>query len=563
MKFQARAGMTAAVLAVLVSLGCESKKRTSNTGPEARPVADAEASAVAELESKQDAAHCRTVLQQLDNLESIKHRPTLSDSERAELAKFLRLTPADLTELGQANFTQTDAAFLEECLLVRSGVRALKLEGQPPLEQARRSFEWVCRMVFTDDRIGNPSNPWSTLHAGSGVALSRAYLVLAVWQQLGLDACLVGPPALKNAPVLVADKGVPVPTATYAPVRACGVRIDKNVFLFDAASGKPLPAEDGKGVLTLNAARAKPEVVSGLKPADEAKGWQAFLAPAMPALAPRMDWLQKLNPGNIGVKLYMDLAGVRARFANAGTPCEAWTPEESGFSPLRILAVYSGEQTLGRGTAALRDVHRLSLVPLELMPKTKLDERSRSLDQLKDSFARPFLMLRFDPNTPTDLIIRGQFQQATTALDDVKKMIDFARDRFDRDTNLKKDFDKWADDFQRLNAQLARAERDDPASVPLARQALEQFRRNPKNEDIEKAFILGSAARPLAAEVNYLMALCIHERAERAQARANWKNAEEWWGRFLDASSDARSPVPAREAHARALLERCRQFSGK
>jgi hypothetical protein len=73
----------------------------------------------------------------------------------------------------------------------------------------------------------------------------------------------------------------------------------------------------------------------------------------------------------------------------------------------------------------------------------------------------------------------------------------------------------------------------------------------------------------LAAEVTFLLAGCVQERAERAQldqsaqAAGHWRNAAEWWNRFLDASVEARSPFPTREAHARAQLARCKQFAPK
>ena len=73
----------------------------------------------------------------------------------------------------------------------------------------------------------------------------------------------------------------------------------------------------------------------------------------------------------------------------------------------------------------------------------------------------------------------------------------------------------------------------------------------------------------LCAEAKYLTALVVHERAERSQlegstkAVSNWQNAGEWWERYLDVSAQARSPFPAREAHGRALLARCKQHIGK
>jgi hypothetical protein len=69
--------------------------------------------------------------------------------------------------------------------------------------------------------------------------------------------------------------------------------------------------------------------------------------------------------------------------------------------------------------------------------------------------------------------------------------------------------------------------------------------------------------------VAFLTAQAVHERAERsqlegtAQAPANWGNAAEWWDRFLVASAQAKSPFPARDQYARALLARCQQFTGK
>jgi hypothetical protein len=98
---------------------------------------------------------------------------------------------------------------------------------------------------------------------------------------------------------------------------------------------------------------------------------------------------------------------------------------------------------------------------------------------------------------------------------------------------------------------------------------LEQFRTQPRNRDIERAFVMGSAARPVGAEVAFLMAQCAQERAERThldaspQAAGLWQNARDWWDRFLVASAEAGSPFPAREPHARALLARSEQFIKK
>jgi hypothetical protein len=557
--------LSAIILALpLVFAGCDTRKvGTGSVATAAGPTKDAEAQALAVLENQQDLNNCRTVLQQLDAQDGAGNRPTLSEAQRAELTSQFGLTPAESAELGQATFSQTDAAYLQECLLVRAGVRALKIDARPPLDRARMGFDWACRLVYLDDRTPWPANPWTTLEGGSGVALSRAYVVLAVWQQLGLDGCLVGPTAMKTTASYTTTPTVFDLRTAYSPVRACGIQIGGDVFLFDAAGGRALATADGKGVLTLAQAQQKPDAVSGFD-ADEVKTWRPYLAPPLPGLARRMEWLQQRNPGGTDVKLYVSLAARRER--TGGSLPEVWNPTGDSFSASRILARFTGEEASGRTNLALRDQHRLSMTPLDRLPKTTLS--GRALTELSGAFLSQFGSLRYAPNTPRELLLRGQYSDAMSALDDVKKTVDNARTRMDQDPTLQKDFERWTEELQTLTAKTLRPEPGDPTGAE-AQRTLQRFRANPRNQDVERAFVLGNASRPLAAEVAFLTAECVHERAERAQAEGSdrakdlWRNAAEWWQRFLDASAQANSPFPAREPHARNLLVRCQQFTGK
>jgi hypothetical protein len=282
-----------------------------------------------------------------------------------------------------------------------------------------------------------------------------------------------------------------------------------------------------------------------------------------------MDWLQKLNPGNSGAKLYTDVAKQRAAFATdlAGIPCEAWNPVGDLHTATRILGRVVTEELSARNQMTLRDLYRASTLPLSAVPKTSLSRSS--FEDMLQMYARPFDSLRYAPNSPRDLLIRGQLQQATSSLEDTKRVVENARTRMEQDKGLQQDFERWSKTDFELSAALNRAKLNNPSAIPTAAKALEDFRNHPANRDIERAFVLGNASRPLAADVTYLMAACVHERAERSQldnptqAVAHWRNASEWWERFLDASSQAQSPFPAREPHARALLARCRQFTGK
>ena len=59
-----------------------------------------EATALATLDSKPDAANCRTVFQQLDAADGASSRPTLSESERATIAALWGLTPTEVGVIG-------------------------------------------------------------------------------------------------------------------------------------------------------------------------------------------------------------------------------------------------------------------------------------------------------------------------------------------------------------------------------------------------------------------------------------------------------------------------------
>jgi hypothetical protein len=263
------------------------------------------------------------------------------------------------------------------------------------------------------------------------------------------------------------------------------------------------------------------------------------------------------------VKLFVNATAQRAKF---GPGCQAWNVEGDEFSAPRVLARYASDEASTAEKPAVRDEHRLRMSPADRLPRANLD--GPAMNQLAYAFLRQFETLRYGPNTPRDLMLRGQYQEATSALKDVKDNVDNARARMEEDKNLQKDFHAWAEELQKLSARALRPDASDPGGTQATR-ALEQFRNAPKNKDIERAYILGYAARPLAAEVAFLTAQCVHERAERSrldgspQAPDQWRNAADWWRRFLDASAAAQTPFPAREPHARGLLARCQQFAGK
>lgn len=565
----ARAVSFAAVLGGLVATGCSSKKTAVVRAPDDGAARDSEAAALATLEAHPDLEVIKAAVQQLDGLDSAALRPVWAETDRAELAGLLRLTDVETADLGQRTFTPADVAYIEECLVVRAGLRALNLDRRPPAERGALAFDWVCRTAFVDPRIPTPAPPWDTLQGGCGVVLSRAYAVLAAWRQVGLDGCLVGPPGLKDTPALDLRTVRPESTVAYAPVRACGLKVGPDVLLFDPAGGKPIPAADGKGVLTLAAARATPAATKGVADDSEAKTWQPFLAPPLTALTKRMEWLQELNPGNGNAKVFVDVRVEIARFKAAGgeTPV-VWNAPNDRFSPGRITARYAYEDPTEAGPfKAIRDRHRRRLVPDELMPLNKLDGNAQGLVQ--EAFRRWYDRFWSTPGSPRDLYVRGNLADALSALTEIGSEITTLKARVQQDPSLRADFNQYFADLFALSADRERAKAGGPDEYAAANQRFIAFVNLPKNRDVERAYTLGTAHRPLGADVLFLTAACVHERAERAQldggadAAAGWRNAAECWDRFLNDAPATRTAFPGREPHARAQKARCLTFLPK
>ena len=210
-------------------------------------------------------------------------------------------------------------------------------------------------------------------------------------------------------------------------------------------------------MLTLAQAKSLAEGIKGIAGADEVKNWQPFLAPTLSALSPRMEWLEKLNPGGSGVNLYVDLKALREQFAAdvPNLPVNGWNPDGDVHTATRVLTRYVSEGPNMPGNVSLRDTHRVRIIPLEQLPLPILQGQAAGF--IRMSFAQGFEALRFAPGSVRDSLLRGHFREATSALEDLKKHLDNARTRMDQDKELQKDFETWADEFQRLSAKQIRA----------------------------------------------------------------------------------------------------------
>ncbi|WP_020469270.1 hypothetical protein [Zavarzinella formosa] len=562
------------VLLFSALVGCNNKKPATTRSAATAEVSlrDTEATTLAPLEATPDLEHCKLALTQLDASDrSVAGRSQPTPEEIQDIALKLRLTEAEANEFAQKTFSPTDAAYLEQSLMIRAAVRGLEISGKTPLEQARIVFDWVCRTVYVNDRVPQPGPPGLTLEAGQGTALARAYLMMAVWQQIGLTGCFIGPKDMRDMPPYMPAEGG---KGTSAPVRLCGVKIGKELFLFNHVIGEPLFGKDRSTPVKWSELTSNPELAKEIADVSQVSQWKAFLSFPLSALSSRMAWLQGYDPGHIGVALALDYPKLLKEFQTdlGATAVDGWFPsidqDRNAVSPLRVLNRYSSEEAKGNRLPMIRQEHKVVLVPFEFLPQTGL--AGMPLGSIRAEFAMPFMNLHFGQNSATQHLIRGQFKEATTQLSDVRSMAEFARTRSEQDPMLKADFAQWSETLQNLSANVLRAgQKGGQVEEAVARQRLEEFFRTPRNLEIQKAWVLGYASRPLLAESNFLLALCVHERTLRMQTRTGtpdptaWKTVLDWWERYLDSASQVNGPYQNRDAQAKRLKAQAEEFAAK
>jgi hypothetical protein len=578
------------------------------------------------LSRKTDLATCRNMVTQLNTHLQRAGRehavPVLPASKERELTKQLGLDDGDLKELTNGNFTALDAFHLESAFLFRDVARSLELAapggrgGKPvslsPLERARLAFEWTVRQVRLVAPLDSaPVPPEFVLRRGSGTALERALVFLAVLEQLGVADDPSG--ALQGCLLLVTGKD------SSTLLWACGVvpaAEPANMYLFDPRLGLPLPGPGGKGIATLAQARSDPTVLQQLKAdkvnydvtAEQARSATAALFVPLTALAPRMRllqdhllrdraWQDQTLPAPVRVRLAEDDPGALARVQKAyqaagGKGDVRYWPQGAkvlrGFVPsdeggasvpikfeLRRLRGFVPQFDARVVQLPRRQLHQFAAVPWENFPAefrdpAQFDANTGLGRQLRLRYAAPFLRDLADTGSSRDQMLRGHFREATRGWVPELEHWQQARDRRQAaEANLDKQqiaagVQDWLNRAFAVFAQAARQGEMDQVN------AARLWNWKP-GEPIE-VLVNGAIAELRVGEVTYQLALCRHEQAVRLQVRHHlaekagvgqksdaegvrkaWEQADYWWTQCLQ---DPRCPSPpdARRMHGEALL---------
>lgn len=589
-------------LAVSVLVGCAGRGGGAKSSAPEKPPEDPWPRVARDLRSENDPATARRVLTELNAGLAANPAadpvPGLAPDAEAALRAVVPLSADDATELANAGFTPLDAAYLADAYYLRDAARALEAPADPAA-RAAAAFAWVGRQVVLQPWatpagqgqlvLNPPVPPTFALRRGSGSGLDRAFVFLAVLQQLGLDACLVGPAAADGKPWSWTPAGG---STGKGPFWAVGVRAGADVVLFDPWRGEPVPGTLAE--VTANPDRLKAWFDDKTRPWDvtpeTVKVSVPFVAVPLSALAPRTKLLERKldrdpDPTVIGEpRLAVDTVALRGRF---GPAAKVWNPPADPFTYSRGLASFlpldeGGRDATPPGPRRLFDQYKLSLVPGQLLGGIG-GVHPDALTQFRlfvlGSYEKSFLV----PPTPRERVQRGMFSDATPDLVTKRDAFLAATERIrtdkDRDALLRDWVGKANEAYENLS--IARLkEKTDPAGVAVAQQAVADFwKKESKGAEALRDQVIAAVG---AAEATYLLAACKHEQAERAQvrfdravaaagsdprgaaaadrardaARDAWTDARDWWGRYDPYLAAQNAAFPGRGDHARKLADR-------
>jgi hypothetical protein len=149
------------------------------------------------------------------------------------------LTEGQRTALVEKRFTTRDGEHLRDCLIARAiagyGVGSARSE----LERVTELFRHAMRSVglIAEPLQGLPLVPYDVCLLGKGTAEDRAWLFVDLLRQLRIDAVLIFPGRRAGSTREPAG----------SPPFLIGVLLERQVYLFDARAGVPIPSAAAAG----------------------------------------------------------------------------------------------------------------------------------------------------------------------------------------------------------------------------------------------------------------------------------------------------------------------------
>lgn len=595
--------MVALVSTVLVN-GC---KKTSRTGGTTEPTAakvNPWEQVAKKLKKDTDFVTCqnalRILVENLRNDESLPKPAILGAQQESDLSAVVPLNAADREEIHNWNYSAHDPAYLADCLLMRDAAQSLKVPNLTSEQCADIGFAWVCRSVALQsmpvgDKKGSIAAalpPTSVLRRGYGSALERMYVFLSLLQQMDLDVCLIGPPGARDVgewSAFASDRTTLFPGGPSRPFWGVGVRLGADIKLYDPWRGEAFPA-------LFNALKANPEAhnkwfespmnLSGLKPGD-IKNARLYLAVPVNSLSPRMEMLhQKMSKEGLGVRLSINPTSLQANFPDPKPTF--WNPPEDRFAYGRASRTFLprelGGTDDGQGQIRIYDFYIQVQIPTGF--KTTLSEfqgidtkeagdaTSRLSDWTRQIYRGSFITV---PN-PRERIVRGHFQEAIRDLIEKRDIFDKSLDAVRYTPDVEEQIRNWCFTAKDLYQKLGRTAIIDDKVEKATRLAELQAAIDTHWRDPAALIMISRVSSPICKlEVSFLIALCKHEEAERAQTEADyvkgedaagkqkakeaWINARNYWRNYFEGFNSIQENIPGRAMQARTLSSRAEKLA--
>jgi hypothetical protein len=151
-----------------------------------------------------------------------------------EFNPYVDLQPANEQTMRDSLY---DPRLLQEAVWLRDISRWAQGDNFNDLARATALFDWTVRNVQLDaDADAAPRRPWQVLLQGHGTAEQRAWLFALLARQQGLDVVMIK---------VGGDQRYWLPA----------LLLNKQLYLFDARLGLPIPGPDNEGVATLEQVR--------------------------------------------------------------------------------------------------------------------------------------------------------------------------------------------------------------------------------------------------------------------------------------------------------------------
>jgi hypothetical protein len=460
-----------------------------------------------------------------------KYQPASGDAAKWQnlLETVVGLDQAEIAETESGTFKLLDGSYLESCYLLRSAANAMHLEKLPPLDQAEYCWRWVIRQIVLHETQGELLPPQFVLRRGSGNAAERALVFLSLIKHLNLDGCILAVPGDGTirpwlVGVLVENKG------------------QRQVYLFDPRLG--LPVRKGEGIATLEELRKDPTLLDVFKvegdtyDVDAKQTAAAEIQVMMPlsALSARMQFLEQVvllnydrinlavRPAELIAKFEALQAGpvrvwnapVAKGYAAPASPTRAWRqflpPDEGGIDTSKPKRLDRFNAQLVPMASIMHGYVELKVSPVDLPIQDAQDRLGGMALQLWSKFAE----------TPHQQIVRGR-------LDDFTKRLAYMQNKLERvqepDEELRKQIEEWKDRVKAVykngnpNRILEIWVEDQWINVMANNPDEEIGNRNPLPRKLLSYIILRALVEPLRSEVDYLLAVRCHEKAERLQVK--------------------------------------------